>query len=447
MPINISMLTTNLRNAISNLTDATKEDILLLSHAVNEVTSDRIVSVPTENDLPDLQTTGIGNGTILYVESIQVLVISCNKKWIGLDSRLLRYDGPGPFDIYGWGRNTFGALGNNSTTNTSSPVTIVGGIIDWVKISAGSNFSMGLTDSGVLYGWGTNSNGQLGNGTTGSRSSPTAVIAVSANWTHVSTGTTHTLGIAGGVAYAWGYGGNGRLGTNSTFSQSIPTSIVGGITNWTAISGGQSASLGIANGIAYAWGRNLEGVLGDNSTIDRSSPVTIVGGISNWSQLSGYNRHSLGIANGIAYAWGRGYRGELGNNSTTSRSSPVTVVGGISNWSQVSAGDEFSIGIANGIAYAWGWNSNGRLGDGTGTGRSSPVTVVGGISNWSQVSAGRQHTLGLTSSGVVYAWGYGYNGQLGTNNTINTSSPVTVVGGVTNWNAVSAGRYHSLGIA
>jgi alpha-tubulin suppressor-like RCC1 family protein len=72
--------------------------------------------------------------------------------------------------------------------------------------------------------------------------------------------------------------------------------------------------------------------------------------------------------------------------------------------------------------------------------------VIGGITNWSQLSGGGTHSLGLTSTGIAYAWGYNYDGQLGDGTIDQTSSPVTVVGGITNWSQVSAGRSHNLSI-
>ena len=151
-------------------------------------------------------------------------------------------------------------------------------------------------------------------------------------------------------------------------------------------------------------------------------------------------------ASSTMYSWGVNSYGQLGSGSTAPRSSPGTVVGGITNWSQVSAGYRHSLGITlSGIAYAWGRNIHGSLGDNSTTSRSSPVTVVGGITNWSQVAISN-HSLGVTSTGIAYAWGYNASGRLGDNSTTNRSSPVTVVGGITNWSQLAAGSNHSVGL-
>jgi alpha-tubulin suppressor-like RCC1 family protein len=221
--------------------------------------------------------------------------------------------------------------------------------------------------------------------------------------------------------------------------------VTGGITNWTQVSAGREHSLGVTNsGIAYAWGAGGSGRLGDGTTTYQLSPVTVVGGITNWAQVSAGDFHSLGVTDsGIAYAWGQndffGPIGQLGTGTTINQSSPVTVVGGITNWAQVSAGSFHSLGVTDdGIAYAWGAGESGRLGTGTTTYQSSPVTVIGGITNWAQVSGG-QHSLGITDTGIAYAWGQGNYGRLGTSDIISRSSPVTVVGGITNWLQADSG--------
>ena len=102
--------------------------------------------------------------------------------------------------------------------------------------------------------------------------------------------------------------------------------------------------------------------------------------------------------------------------------------------------------VVSNVAYAWGRNSFGQLGDNTLVSKRSPVTVVGDITNWSSVSAGYYHSIGLTDAGVAYAWGYNDFGQLGDNTVVSKRSPVTVVGDITNWSSVSAGRYRNIAL-
>ena len=263
--------------------------------------------------------------------------------------------------------------------------------------------------------------------------------------------------VANTFAYAWGGNYIGQLGTNGTTSTSSPVTVVGALL-WTQISPSSSAnghSLGLTSaGIAYAWGEAASGRLGDRTVVDKSSPVTVVGGITTWIQLSAGAEHSLGLTSaGIAYAWGSATDGannvgQLGDGTIVAKSSPVTVVGGITTWNQLSGGSFHSLGLTSaGIAYAWGEAAAGRLGDGTTTDKSSPVTVVGGITNWTQLSAGTEHSLGLTSAGIAYAWGEALSGEIGDGTAVDKSSPVTVAGGITTWTQVSAGGFVSFGLS
>jgi alpha-tubulin suppressor-like RCC1 family protein len=457
MSINIESLKSQLAAKIASIDGSTDaNELLLLSASLNNLTEDRVVTVATPDDLPVLQiglsTFPFPSGTIFYVESLLVLVISSKARWIGFDGRVLRSDAIGAI-TYAWGYNNYGQLGDgNQYTGQSSPVTVLGGITRWSQLSAGYRHSLGVANAGIAYAWGYNGNGQLGDGTTTSRLSPVTVIGGITNWRQLSAGYRHSLGVTdAGIAYAWGYNTAGQLGDGGLYYDTpSPVTVIGGITNWSQLSAGSRHSLGLtSDGIAYAWGYNNAGQLGDGTTDHKSSPVTVLGGITNWSQLSAGYRHSLGVTDaGIAYAWGYNTYGQLGDGTTDHKSSPVTVVGGITNWSQLSGGRNHSLGLTStGIAYAWGFNDRGQLGDeGLYSDTSSPVTVVGGITNWSQVSAGRYLSLGLTNTGIAYAWGYNGNGQLGDGTSTDTSSPVTVLGGITNWSQLSAGYIHSLGL-
>jgi alpha-tubulin suppressor-like RCC1 family protein len=354
---------------------------------------------------------------------------------------------------YAWGLNTSGQLGDITSTNRSSPVSIVGFLIDWIQVSAGGTHSLALRANGTAWAWGVTTNGRLGDNTAaGNRSSPVSVVGGFTDWIQLNAGSTHSLGLrANGSAWAWGLNTNGRLGDGSVTARSSPVSVVGGFVDWIQLSPGEAHSLGVrSNGTAWAWGSALNGRLGDNTIVSKSSPVSVVGGFVDWVQVSAGSTHSLALrANGTAWAWGGAGVGLLGDNTAVSKSSPVSVVGGFTDWIQVSAGTNHSLGLrANGTAWAWGNGTQGRLGDGTTTARSSPVSVVGGFTDWIQLSAGGLHSLGLRANGTAWSWGYAVQGQLGNADISARSSPVSVVGGFTDWIQVSAGSIgnHSLGL-
>jgi alpha-tubulin suppressor-like RCC1 family protein len=302
----------------------------------------------------------------------------------------------------------------------------------------------------LLYAWGNGCNGLLGDlQSTNCRNIPNIVSGNFGDWKQASGGCLHSLAIRNnGTAWAWGCNGYGRLGDDTTILRSSPVSVVGGFTDWCQVSAGGSHNLGLrSNGTIWAWGNNGDGRLGDNTITDRSSPVSVVGGFTDWCQVSAGGVHSLGLrTNGTIWAWGSNQSGRLGDNTTTSRRSPVSVVGGFTDWCQVSAGNAHSLGLrTNGTAWAWGINYCGILGDGTITSRSSPVSVVGGFTDWCQVSAGGFHSLGLRNNGSIWGWGREVSLILAGNG--NRSSPVSLLlSGFTDWCQVSTASQHNMAI-
>ena len=246
--------------------------------------------------------------------------------------------------------------------------------------------------------------------------------------------------------FAWGC----NAGDNTTVAKSSPVLVVGGFTDWCQLSAADNHSLGVRqNGSAWAWGAGCSGLLGNNnSALNFSSPVSVVGGFTDWCQVSAGSAHSLGVRlNGTAWGWGSDSNGQLASCGVN-RSSPISIPLGFTDWCQVSAGGYHSLGLrCNGILYAWGSNGQGRLGTNSSTSQCSfPTSVVGGFTDWCQASAGFSHSLGLRQNGSAWAWGCNATGQLGDNTTVSRSSPVSVVGGFTDWCQVSAGGFHSLAI-
>jgi len=424
----------------------TASDFVLLAAQIDNCTTNRSVRVPTASCLPDLACGTVAPGTIIFVDDICVPVVAQIGCWSGLDNRELRNDFSFGL-VWAWGNNSLGKLGDGTITDRSSPVSVIGGFTDWCQVSAGSFHTVAVRTNGTLWAWGCNGSGRLGDNTVTSRSSPVSVIGGFTDWCQVSAGSQHTAAVrTNGTLWAWGLSFCGRLGDGTTTDRSSPVSVVGGFTDWCQVSTSTNLhSLGVRqNGTAWAWGFNGGGQLGDGTTTERSSPVSVVGGFTDWCQVSAGSSHSLGVRqNGTAWAWGDNTAGRLGDGTTTSRSSPVSVIGGFTDWCQVSSGSSHSLGVRqNGTAWAWGVN-NGALGDGGVTERSSPVSVVGGFTDWCQVSAVSGHTAAVRQNGTLWAWGSNGSGRLGDGTTTNRISPVSVVGGFTDWCQVSAGGCHT----
>ena len=351
--------------------------------------------------------------------------------------------------LWSCGYNFYGNLGLNTTTLGISTFVQVGSLSAWTQIAGGRTHMLAIQSNGTLWAWGGNSYGQLGvNTINGGYSSPVQVGVLS-TWTKVACGYVFSLGIqSNGTLWTWGYNVYGQLGLSDTTTRSSPVQ-VGALSTWTQVSGGQYFSLALQNpGILYAWGNNGAGQLGLNTSTNYSSPVQVLSPFQGtWIQIStnGQGKSSAAIISpGTLWAWGFNNLGQLGNNSTTTQSSPVQI-GALSTWTSVSCG-YYAMAIQTpGTLWAWGFNPYGNLGNNTTTNYSSPIQI-GALSTWTQVSAGTGYnTLAIQTPGSLWAWGYNNYGQLGTSNTTNYSSPVQI-GTLNTWSLFASGSSHSVAI-
>ncbi|MFH0887766.1 MAG: hypothetical protein V1871_00985, partial [Planctomycetota bacterium] len=174
-----------------------------------------------------------------------------------------------------WLQTTF-TTGTFSSTVTTTGAADVQLPLQFRSVAAGASHSLGVRSNGTLWAWGLNTNGQLGDGTTGTdRTSPVAISPTVTTWVGVAGGTSHSLGVrSDGTLWAWGLNTNGQLGDGSTTQRTSPVAISPTVTTWVGVAAGASHSLGIrSDGTLWAWGLNTNGQLGDGSTTQRTSPV------------------------------------------------------------------------------------------------------------------------------------------------------------------------------
>ena len=208
-----------------------------------------------------------------------------------------------------WGRGTNGQLGNAVTTgNRSTPVTTFAGGTNWKQVSCNGDptangHTAAIKTDGTLWTWGTGTSGQLGDNTTTNKSTPVTTFAGGTNWKQLSCGGYHTAAIkTDGTLWTWGRNVNsiggalGQLGDNTTINRSTPVTTFAGGTNWKQVSGGKYQIAAIkTDGTLWGWGSNSVGILGTNDTTNRSTPVTTFAGGTNWKQVSTVGNHMVAI--------------------------------------------------------------------------------------------------------------------------------------------------------
>jgi alpha-tubulin suppressor-like RCC1 family protein len=260
--------------------------------------------------------------------------------------------------VFCWGQSA--AAG--STDYLPEPIEVSGNHI-FSSIAAGLFHTCGIS-SGQLYCWGDNTSGQLGNPAAGSSSSIPVLVSGGLSWTQVALGQFHTCGISGGKAYCWGSNGEGQIGigTVTGTSQQTPIEVASDPTGWTQISSLNRHTCGIAGGRVYCWGEGLDGEIGDGGNSIRSTP-TAISSSQSFSQISAGTSHSCAMTTGgQVYCWGDNSYGEFGNGGTTSSTVPVPAASGLT-FSSVQASSTHSCGVTTaGPMYCWGFNQRGVLG-------------------------------------------------------------------------------------
>lgn len=335
-------------------------------------------------------------------------------------------------ECWAWGDGVDGACGDNTTNRRSSPVLVVGGHL-FIQITAGERSIMGLKANGEVWGWGLNQlYGNLGDNTKTNRSSPVLVVGNHA-FTSISSGEDHTLGLkSNGECWGWGWNDFGEIGnflsdpnTLSAADKSSPVSVVGNH-SFIYISTGAYHSLALkVNGECWAWGYNNGGQLGSNTQyFYTTNPPTSLNMGDLWQDQDDeqwYRAACIGADQITAGEW------EAITNPTSSSSSPILVVGGHS-FINVVGGGSHSLGLkSNGQCWAWGYNGLGSLGNNTTDSTTSPIQVIG-EHIFSKITATAGNSYGLKMNGEIWAWGYGWYGGIGDGTQDTKSSPVLVVG-------------------
>jgi alpha-tubulin suppressor-like RCC1 family protein len=284
--------------------------------------------------------------------------------------------------IYCWGGNGYGQLGNGTNMQSSYP-TAVAADVTFVSMSTGANHTCALTTTGTIYCWGYNSDGQLGTGNTVNSTNPTAVsMPVGVIVASIDAGGNYTCALTtAGTIYCWGGNSYGQLGNGTTSSSSTPSalSLYSGEPIDSISVGEMSACARTTGGAIYCWGNNSYGQLGDGTTTHRSipMPLSIPAGVTFASITVGYSHTCASTIVDTIYCWGYNWYGQLGTGDTVDRRSPVMVSMpvGVSSPSLSVGWTHTCMRTSTGTFYCWGSNFYGELGNGTTSRSNTPILV------------------------------------------------------------------------
>jgi alpha-tubulin suppressor-like RCC1 family protein len=292
--------------------------------------------------------------------------------------------------VWTWGWNVLGQLGDGTTTGRFTPVQ-VSGLTGVTAIAGGAYHTIALKNDGTVWVWGGNFFGQLGvskseicAGQSGQYCSSTPVqVSGLTGVTAIAGGGSHTIALkSDSTVWAWGSNSFGQLGDGTTIDSSTPVQ-VSGLTGVTAIAGRDSHTIALKNdGTVWTWGDNRSGQLGDGTTTQRTTPVQ-VSGLTGVIAIAGGTWHTIALKNdGTVWTWGYNSNGQLGDGTTTNSSAPVQV-SGLTGVTAIASGAYHTITLkSDGTVWTWGGNNYGQLGDGTTTtsspyGKTTPVQVSG----------------------------------------------------------------------
>lgn len=328
------------------------------------------------------------------------------------------------------GYNLFGQLGLGTTTDIWT--TSWSGLELWQSVQAGGRHSVAIDHNGMLWSWGGNSYGQLGNAIFSEKHTTPDLVNFDTDWRYIGSMYENTFAIKeNGTLWAWGRNHAGQLGIGNTQDQNTPVQ-VGTDKDWKMVSSGNCFTVALkTDGTLWSWGCNGNGQLGHGAI---SFPVLTpqqVGVDSDWTQVSAGYAHTLALkTDGSLWAWGLNASGQLGDNTTDLKSSPLQIGVGV-RWVMVAAGGQHSLAIqADSSLWSWGRNHKGQLGDGTTTNRLAPVYVA---TNYVSVEAGMHHSMGRKRRLYLqpydwtmdtYVWGDNSTGQLGNGTTTNSLVPI-----------------------
>ena len=327
-----------------------------------------------------------------------------------------------------WGANDSGQLGDGTLQARSDPTPVTALAGDAVRIGPGEEHTCVINTAARVRCWGRNSHGELGPAAGGDLSLVAVTVDLGGDVGAVESGDEHACAVrTDGALYCWGSDSNGQLG-NGPPETTGPVLVE--LPDVLEVACGDEHTCALDNsGQVDCWGANDSGQLGDNSTTDRpqpaASPVELGAAAS---QIAVGDDFSCAITAGAVLCWGENEFGQLGDGTTDPGLLPRPVeLGGDALGLALGSEHACAIVTAGGgrRLRCWGRNDGGQLGDGTTESASTPVDVpLPGEPE--EVAAGERHTCARVTVGEdqqVYCWGSDIDGRLGSGRTLYYASP------------------------
>jgi alpha-tubulin suppressor-like RCC1 family protein len=280
--------------------------------------------------------------------------------------------------------------------------------------------------------WGTNSLGQLGDGSLLPKNVPVDTSGLSNGVVALAAGYGHTCALLlGGGVKCWGMNSYGQIGDGTTTQRNTPVDVSGLTSGVMALAVGSFHTCALmVGGAVKCWGYNSYGQLGDGTGTQRNSPTPVFGLSAGVIAMTAGDNHTCARTSGNVVCWGQNWFGQLGNGTTATYSQPVIASALPSGITALAAGYGHTCATTNGSAICWGLNDSGQVGDGTWVQRTLPQAVEGLASGVVALRASYYQTCALLSSGRPTCWGSDSSGQLGLGTIVRRSTPTNIVGSV-----------------
>ncbi|HYY80395.1 MAG TPA: hypothetical protein VFD04_14600 [Actinomycetes bacterium] len=314
---------------------------------------------------------------------------------------------------YTWGSNYASESGVPGASASATPQA-VSGLAGVTAVAAGeydTACGVAVLSDGTVWGWGMNTSGALGDGTTTDQYLPVRAQGVT-DAVEVAAGSLHTLArLADQTVWAWGGNDYGQLGDGTTDPSSPKP--VPGLAGVVAVAVGRFDSFALTgDGTLYAWGANNYGQLGDGTTTTRATPTPVMSGVK--AVAAGDYHTAVLKTDGTVWGFGLNGYGQLGIGVESVAKPVPRQASGLPEVVSIGAGDAGSFAVASdGTAWGWGHNEFGQLGIGTTSESQTTPARVASLTGVAQVDGGEYHTLFRLADGSVYAAGDNHWGQLG----------------------------------